>query len=146
MASLGLTTKHKVDEGMHLIVPQRCAGISDCTSIAWAAVILVDFLHFIDAVIEGYGDPFYDLRYRCVAFGGKAWMYRVGSPINALTQATLPANRRSEQQLFGRRGTLAYFDSCWYGRGQCQSNVHSAARWPAHGAVALSSCDSEIRF
>jgi hypothetical protein len=29
-------------------------------------VVLVDFLHFIDAMIEAYGDAFYDLRYRCV--------------------------------------------------------------------------------
>ena len=28
-------------------------------------VVLVDFLHFIDAMIEAYGDAFYDLRYRC---------------------------------------------------------------------------------
>lgn len=27
----------------------------------------VDFLQFIDAVVEVHGDPFYELRYRCVA-------------------------------------------------------------------------------
>ena len=28
---------------------------------------LVDFLQFIDAVVEVHGDPFYELRYRCAA-------------------------------------------------------------------------------
>jgi hypothetical protein len=27
--------------------------------------VLIDFLQFIDAVIEVHGDPFYELRYRC---------------------------------------------------------------------------------
>jgi len=29
--------------------------------------VLVDFLQFMDAVVEVHGDPFYELRYRCVA-------------------------------------------------------------------------------
>ena len=29
--------------------------------------VLIDFLQFIDAVIEVHGDPFYELRYRCAA-------------------------------------------------------------------------------
>ena len=27
---------------------------------------LVDFLQFVDAVVEVHGDPFFELRYRCV--------------------------------------------------------------------------------
>jgi hypothetical protein len=35
-----------------------------------AVPVLVDFLQFIDAVVEIHGDPFYELRYRCaVAWG-----------------------------------------------------------------------------
>ena len=26
---------------------------------------LIDFLQFIDGVVEVHGDPFYELRYRC---------------------------------------------------------------------------------
>ncbi len=29
------------------------------------AVMPIDFLQFIDAVVEVHGDPFYELRYRC---------------------------------------------------------------------------------
>jgi hypothetical protein len=29
------------------------------------ALVPIDFLQFIDAVVEIHGDPFYELRYRC---------------------------------------------------------------------------------
>jgi hypothetical protein len=48
------------------------------------AVVLVDFLHFIDAMVEGYGDPFYDLRYRCVTLQPlwKKLLHTTDSPQN----------------------------------------------------------------
>ena len=51
---------------------------------------LVDFLQFIDAVVEVHGDPFYELRYRCVVA-----LAFTREPCSRVNRAKLP--RRSSQ-------------------------------------------------
>ena len=43
----------------------RLLGISTKDKKKIREPTLVDFLQFIDAVVEVHGDPFYELRYRC---------------------------------------------------------------------------------
>jgi hypothetical protein len=43
----------------------RLLGISTKDKKKLREPTLVDFLQFVDAVVEVHGDPFYELRYRC---------------------------------------------------------------------------------
>ena len=43
----------------------RLLGVSSRDKKKFKEPTLVDFLQFVDAVVEVHGDPFFELRYRC---------------------------------------------------------------------------------
>jgi hypothetical protein len=43
----------------------RLLGVSTRDKKKTKEPMLIDFLQFVDAVVEVHGDPFYELRYRC---------------------------------------------------------------------------------
>jgi hypothetical protein len=65
-------SEHPLLQGWSSKDVMRLLGISTKDKKKIREPTLVDFLQFIDAVVEVHGDPFYELRYRCArrpAFG-----------------------------------------------------------------------------
>ena len=57
--------EHPLLQGWSSKDVMRLLGISTKDKKKIREPTLVDFLQFIDAVVEVHGDPFYELRYRC---------------------------------------------------------------------------------
>ena len=65
----------------------RLLGVSTRDKKKFKEPTLVDFLQFVDAVVEVHGDPFYELRYRygpglrlCVCESSHSPMFTLAAP------------------------------------------------------------------
>ena len=76
----------------------RLLGVSTRDKKKVKDATLVDYLQFVDAVVEVHGDPFYELRYRCAT---AALCARTTTLTACVVQKPVSPDRLGRQRLAG---------------------------------------------